>query len=319
MVTNFAYNLSENLRKFLVKTENLKKEILLIPLSPKNELKAQWEANMERIKWSISFTDNPLAKTDIAELLSQPLKKRLALNQKDVISQKDAFCYLKENWLVTKNPVNLATVIKLYQISCQPTLGRTAGLTELSEKAVSRFLEYLQNSSESPVIHAGIAQIQLLDANLFEKGNSRVARLLSYLFLYKSGYDFRQLLVLDEYFRRDLTTYRKIMDASFKSKNLTLWLEYFSYSLSVQLEKALGKIKSLSFQTELPASFWKLNDRHREIIGYLEQPGLRITNKNVQKMFGVSQITASRDLTKLSNLGLLFPHGEGRSVFYTRV
>ena len=319
MATNFAYNISDNLKRFLLKIENLKKEILLTPLSPKNELKAKWEANLERIKWAISWSDNPLAKTDIAKLLAKPAQKRLDLRQKEIISQKEAFNYLKENWLVSKNPVILDTVKKLYQIACQPALGKALGLTELSEKAVSRFLEYLQNSSESPVIQAGIAQIQLIDATLFEKGNSRVARLLSYLFLYKNGYGFRELLVLDEYFRRDLTTYRKVMEASFKSKNLTVWLEYFSYALSVQLEKALGKIKSLSFQTELPASFWKLNDRQKEILNILDQPGIKITNKAVQKMSSVSQITASRDLAKLANLGLIFSHGKGRSVYYTRV
>jgi len=36
-------------------------------------------------------------------------------------------------------------------------------------------------------------------------------------------------------------------------------------------------------------------------------------------MFKVSQITASRDLSKLGALGLLFIHGKGRSVYYTKI
>jgi len=61
-----------------------------------------------------------------------------------------------------------------------------------------------------------------------------------------------------------------------------------------------------------------LNDRQNKILERLENPNLKITNKDVQKMFGVSQITASRDLSKMANLGILLPHGKGRSVFYTK-
>ncbi len=46
---------------------------------------------------------------------------------------------------------------------------------------------------------------------------------------------------------------------------------------------------------------------------------MTITNKKVQKLFKVSQITASRDLAKLASVGLLFTHGKGRSVYYTKV
>jgi len=80
-----------------------------------------------------------------------------------------------------------------------------------------------------------------------------------------------------------------------------------------------GGIKGLKSQDNLPSSFWKLNGRQQSILSVLENPGEKITNKDVQKKFGVSQITASRDLSHLTTLGLLLAHGKGRSVYYTKV
>lgn len=82
------------------------------------------------------------------------------------------------------------------------------------------------------------------------------------------------------------------------------------------MEKVL---KSISTQDNVKAnSLWKLNDRQKKILDIMENPELKITNKIVQKQFGISQITASRDLAKMVNLGVLLPHGKGRSVFYTK-
>ncbi|MCX6732604.1 MAG: hypothetical protein NTV98_03635 [Candidatus Roizmanbacteria bacterium] len=48
-------------------------------------------------------------------------------------------------------------------------------------------------------------------------------------------------------------------------------------------------------------------------------PGAKVSNRMVQKKFKVSQITASRDLAKLADSGLIFAIGKGRSTYYTKV
>ena len=53
------------------------------------------------------------------------------------------------------------------------------------------------------MIQAGVAQIQLMNISAFEKDNGKVARLIPYLYLYRFGYDFRKMVVLDEYWRKD--------------------------------------------------------------------------------------------------------------------
>lgn len=319
---DLAYNISENLSNYLDKIEKLRTEILLTPLSPKTELRLVWDGQLEKVIWSLSLIDNPLSKANVVSLLSRintTDKKKLTNFEKDVINQKKAFNYIKENWSVTENFVTINTIKKLYEVSCSQTLGKMSGLTEYSEKKLDTVLNYLQKGKDHPVIQAGVAQIELINITPFDNGNGRVARLLSYLFFYKNGYDVRNLISFEEFYRRDIVTFKRIMDLSKIQGNLTLWLEYFAFCVMHCLEKTLEIVKNQKFQEDLPATFWKLNSRQRQIIEKLEDPSLVITNKEVQKSYDISQITASRDLAKLTTLGLLLAHGKGRSVYYTRV
>ena len=77
--------------------------------------------------------------------------------------------------------------------------------------------------------------------------------------------------------------------------------------------------EAFPYRVSLPATFWEITTRQKEIMMYLENPTASVTNKTVQKLFNISQITASRDLARLANLGLLLAHGKGRSVYYTKV
>lgn len=317
-----SYNISEKLTSYIKKIDELRADILLYPLPPNTELRLKWDCNLERVIWSLAVNDIFLSKPNIVKLLSaksESPKKRLGIEEAEVINYRKAFSYLKEYWLVTNNPVTLKTIKKLYEIACHSTLGAMTGLTEYSEKRIDAFLSYLQKVHDHPVIQAGIAQAEIINITPFDEGNSRIGRLLSYLFLYKYGYDVREMLVLEEFYKHDIVTYKRILDSSKVQGNMTLWLEYFAYGIMVQLTKAKENIRNFKFQEELPQSFWKINIRQRQIMEYLERPELKITNKEVQKMCGVSQITASRDLSKLANLGLLFVHGKGRSVYYTKV
>jgi Fic family protein len=319
---NLSYNISEHLNGYLTKLESLRSNILLAPISPKNELRLRWDAILERTIWTLSLTDNPLSKTEVVNLLASSTlspKRKLTNDQKDVLSLKNSFSYLKENWLVSKNPVTLTVIKKLYDVSCRNTLGKMSGLTEYSEKRINTLLEYLNKGADPPFIQAGIVQAEIVNITPFDSGNLRIARLLSYLFLYKNGYDVRGLVNLEEFYKRDMVTYKRMLDMAKIQGNMTVWLEYFTFCASAALEKAFDVIQNLKFQEELPATYWKLNSRQKRILEILENPNDNITNKEVQKIFGISQITASRDLSHLTSLELLLTHGKGRSVYYTRV
>ncbi len=312
-MVNLSYSLSASLIESLQRIDNLRQKILLTPLSPKAELKMRWEAMVNRLYWSLLLSDNSKSRTEMVKLLNSDLrKKRLTEDEQQVISYKKALDYISQNWFVSQNRITSKVVITLHDLACP---GRFKG----SEAELRQVLDYLQASSENPVVQAGMAQIQTITLTPFSDGNGRTARLLALLFLYKAGFDFRGLLVLEEYFRRDLAAFREATESVSKSQNLTLWLEYFAKGMVTQLEKAQEDLALQRSHLELPASFWVLNDRQKEILTILDQPDSTITNKKVQKQFRVSQITASRDLSQLADLGLIFARGKGRSIYYTKV
>ncbi|MFH1536199.1 MAG: Fic family protein [Patescibacteria group bacterium] len=311
-MVEFSYSVSPILKKSLEIVEGLRRNILLIPLSPKTELRYRWEATINRIYWSLTLSENNLGKKEIIKIVTTQPKKKLSPEGRDVINYRNALRYIHQYWLVTPRMVTVKSLQTLHNLAC-------SGNFRIPEATVKQMLDYLQAAPEHPVVQAAAAQIQCMGIAPFTDGNGRTSRLLSYLFLCKQGYDTRGLLVMEEYWRHNLATFRGHTQEALKTGNLTLWIEYFTQACIYQLEKAKQDLTSQRFAFESSPSFYHLNDRQQEILFLLEQPEASITNKKVQGLFKISQITASRDLAKLVSLDLLFPHGRGRSVYYTKV
>ena len=146
-----------------------------------------------------------------------------------------------------------------------------------------------------------------------------LARLVHYLFLAKYGFDTRGWVTPERVWQADEVTYKRLIEAYTKDHALTRWLEYIAQSMQTNLETLAADIRESRFHIEYPPSFWELSDRQKEIMKLMAHPETTITNRQVHKRFRVSQITASRDLAKLTSLGLLYPHGKGRAVYYTKI
>ena len=87
-----------------------------------------------------------------------------------------------------------------------------------------------------PVLAAGIAQFQLVHIHPFIDGNGRTSRLLSTICLYRSGYDFKGLFTLSEFYDRDRPAFYAALQSVRKTDlDLTGWLEFFSGGLATQL------------------------------------------------------------------------------------
>src|SRR3989344_3557493 len=317
-MVNLSYNLSYTLKERLQKADSLRKDILLTPLSAKTELQMRWDNLINRTYYSLSLADNPLTKSDVVKILTlyasdNTFSGKLTAQQQDVRSYKRSLDYISANWLITPKNIAVRDVLMLYDIFCK-------GRLVVSQSQLAEVLNYVQANEEHPIIKAGVINIGILRLQPFSQGNGRLSRLLSYLFFYKIGYDIGRLVEFEKSWSQDRQTYLEALRISLEAASITLWLEFFANSLIIQLESVLKKIQSSS--PEHPGtnpSFWNLNDRQKSIIGMLAQPGLTITNRKVQKQFKISQITASRDLSHLASLGILFTHGKGRSVYYTRV
>lgn len=311
-MNTISYTASSRLKESLQKIDELHKDILLLVITPEKELRFRWSATVDKIFWVLALSESPLNKNEIVKLLKDSPRKRLNSVQQEALTYKKGLDYLTQHWLGLQEPVLPKIVLLLHQIAC-------SGRLRVSQESLKSCLLYFQNSGEHPIIQAGLIYFQILSLSPFTKDNDKLSHLLSYLFLYKAGFYCRGFLVLEEYFKRNLVNYQEVFRQATQAGTQTLWLEYFAKAIQNILEKTLEDIAADRTRMESPTSMFKLNERQKEIFTFLENPEITITNRQMQKLFKTSAITASRDLAKLTSLGLLFTHGKGRSIYYTRI
>lgn len=311
---NISYNISPRLNEYLIGIEDLRKQILLTPIPKALELRIKWEAIFDRIHYSLKLAGNTMKRKDMLRLLSEITHKKNSDDQKEVLRYKEALNYISQNWQGSQNAIDAKAIIDLHGI-----IG--SGKLRVPKAGLQYLLDYLQAKKENPIIQAAIVNIEMEKMQLFTDNNSQIAHLAADLFLYKYGYDFKGFLTYEAAWMKDEKTFKENHERAFNTVGLTLWLEYFAKNILQQLEEIIRSIKKLDMATakSRESSFWQLNERQRSILNCLDQPQITITNRQIQKRYRTSQITASRDLAKLTNLGCLISHGKGRSVYYTRV
>lgn len=330
-VLNISYNNSNLLLSQLKDIEQKRIQILLSPISSKVELGMQFNAMIKRIKLSLFLSEIDSSEKEIIKtlnnqiILHQSIKKSSRGSgkiQKQILAYKGSIDYVRQYWLVESGIVDYATIAALYEIIADQKL-------KTPEKDVSLILDYLQASADSPIIQAAIAKLAFKSLSPASSEFEMLSTILSYLFLYKAGLDFRGFLVLERAWspadrsasaKQDyLTQYENAVNRS----SLTLWLEEFTKNLNDELGIVLSNIQDASMVNETyqkkSEKSLELTSRQVAILRLFEDPDVVITNRIIAKHFNISQITASRDLSKLASLGLLFVHGKGRSVRYTKV
>ncbi len=167
-----------------------------------------------------------------------------------------------------------------------------------------------------PVLVAGIAQFQLVHIHPFVDGNGRSSRLLSTLCLYRSGYDFKRLFTLSEYYDRDRAQfYRAIQDVRERDMDLTGWLEFFVDGLATQLAEVKARGERV-IRRDVIARDRGLNERQTLAVEYLLEYGhLRI--EDFERLCpDVNRRSLQRDLQALVERGVLNVHGAARAASY---
>lgn len=312
----FSYTLSDPLKAALQKTDNLRVQLLITPVPPKSELKLRWEAMLDRIYYTLILDEASIHKRMLVELLTAtPLirrNKRPTPEEKQILRLKQGLDLISQEWLVTAKPVMYKTAISLHDYSCP-------GKYRKGENELKQLMTYMETNPDHPVIQAAVVYACIQRIRPFTDGNGRIASLLALLFLYKAGYDCRGLISFEKEWLNQPVLFREKFDLGMNSAYMTGWIEFVAESLAVHLEKKLQDIKNPQPMSEKTKTFFDLNKRQQGILSILSEPGIKITNRDVQKQFKISQITASRDLAHLVLLGLIVPHGKGRSIYYTKL
>ena len=248
-----------------------------------------------------------------AYLLQKDIKNSVPFSE-EIGRYRGAFDYLYHQWLV--NPKNIETVdiIEFYQAT-YPKETFTGNENELKAS-----LQYIQINPEHPIVQAALAQILILSLSPFSAHNEQFSHLMFLLFMYKYGYDLRRLPIYEEQYVLDLTNYKNMILQSHRLENVTPWLEYVCGRSIPTMQKTLVLVQ---LQKNSPSrsqyDLFALSDRQQRIIDLFNAPGIKVSNRLVQRKFKVSQVTASRDLAKLADSGLIFAIGKGRSTYYTKV
>jgi Fic family protein len=190
------------------------------------------------------------------------------------------------------------------------------------------FAQWLETDDEMhPVLKAAIAHIHMVAIHPFNDGNGRVARALATLILQRSPFHFRRLLSLEMFMaeppvQRD---YRAAIEQTLSTEfppeyDATPWLEFFTSALKVhsqQLAATLTDWHRVMEEIYQKAAEAGLAYRQTEGLAYAYNVG-RMTRGDYIEITGVSPETASRDLARLVEMGLLTAEGRTRSRVYLR-
>ena len=181
---------------------------------------------------------------------------------------------------------------------------------------MKELIEWVNNEKAiHPVIISAIAQFQFVHIHPFLDGNGRTARLLSTLYLYKTGYDFKKLFTISEYYDRNrLKYYEAIQSVRDSNYDMTLWLEYFCTGLTMQLAELYNDTEN-KIKFDLLSTEKKLSSNQKKAI----ELGLNgaFTLKDFMKICpNVSKRTLQRDLLYLQKLQLIEAEGNTTNRIY---
>jgi len=194
---------------------------------------------------------------------------------------------------------------------------------------IDGFLSWLnseQGRAVHPVLRAGITHYLLAAIHPFVEGNGRVSRAFATLVLFVENYDIKKLFSLEEYFDKNAQEYflalRKVSDQNpdLAKRDLTLWLEFFSRGLMMELLRIKDKVKLLSFdgrfRKKQGGKQIVLSPRQLKLVEHLEvyEEMSMQTAKEILPM--VSEDTILRDLKNLMEKKIIKKKGKTKGARY---
>lgn len=167
-----------------------------------------------------------------------------------------------------------------------------------------------------PVLVSGIAQFQLVHIHPFIDGNGRTSRLLSTLCLYRTGYDFKHLFSISEFYDRDRAAfYAAIQGVRDNGMDLTGWLDYFTTGLATQMDE-VKELGTKVIKADIAVRKHGLNERQARILGHLIERETCSRGELESAFTETPRRTLQRDLKKLVDVGLLDTKGATHQLAY---
>lgn len=221
--------------------------------------------------------------------------------------QRMAFSSLRNDWTAQGKPFTVASLETIVGILFPRIERSLLRAIRQEESEWKRLFTYLSAQKDHPIIQASLLCASLSESKL--ASIKSIPPMVAILSLASNWYDCRGMLPFPKPTERAGSVLERY-------GQLTVWLESFTKELAGSYETLSQTIRASLSEPVHPA--WNLPNRHKRILSLFENPKVTVTNRDVQRLFHISQVTASRDLTHLTALGLLYPHGKGRSVYYIK-
>lgn len=288
-----------------------------MPLPPRKEVALRFQATTERILSVLGQANILMSKPELIRLFSNNPKRPHPV-EREALLYRQALSYLREEWTGNTRLLSVSGTEVLMHVALPLTSAHISRAVRESSGELKRLISYIEAQTDHPVLIAGITHAVIARSPLHARSQGRMAFLMGSLVLTKYGYDCRGMLSQETAVIRDHKAYDHALSSIKSLGQMTIWLEYYTQATleayAVLLSR-IGEAGSQKFGSITPLSM--LNDRQKQICILLDMPGGKITNREVQHRFRISQITASRDLTKLVSAGFLHSGGKGRSIYYT--
>lgn len=313
-----SYTISGSLQDTLDSIDILRTKLLSIPIAPKTEIALGWESFVDTIYTTCHLANMRISTAEIERALTSPRRSKTPTGT-IVIALSNGYRWIGHHWRAN-NAIPQAGDIEVLATIALPQPYRTRETFALRERQISQFFRFVNSLKDHPVVTAALVHAYFLDSPLGNKDDGKIARLASRMYLARSDYTLRGMATAESIWGADPKAYAFALSESKRLGQQTPWLEYVAKTVRDSYLVLQTKLNNAAHGLLVTSQYTyaHLSPRQRDILDLSASPRVKLTNLTVQHAFHISPITASRDLTKLAALGLLFMHGKGRSIYYTR-
>lgn len=181
---------------------------------------------------------------------------------------------------------------------------------------LDELVEYVNSTSDHPLIVAAVVHYQLVTIHPFEDGNGRTARLLSGFILDTGGYGFNGIGSLEEYFAYDIDEYYNSLQMGlpvlyYSGRNdpphPEIWINYFLRMVLLYSNKVY-ELSERSGEEAVIGSLSYLKGKEKELLLLLINSCRReFTPIEVSREVGVTNRTIINRLSVLAKNGFVVP------------
>ncbi len=195
------------------------------------------------------------------------------------------------------------------------------------EGEMARFIAWFNGSAPDgpeplpPLTRAGVAHLYFVSIHPFEDGNGRIGRAISDMAL-SQGLGHPSLLALSHIIQAERKTYYDSLERHNKDMDITGWLTYFAATVLRAQDYSLRLVDFVIAKTRVLDRLRNtINTRQEKALVRMFREGPEgfkggLSAANYISITGVSQATASRDLSDLVGKGALTRTGSRRHARY---